>query len=255
MRYFIKLSYLGTSFHGWQIQPNAHTVQEELEQSLSKILSEEIKVIGAGRTDTGVHASFYIAHFNTNSDDKLASKNFIYHLNSLISKDISIESIREVKDDASARFSAIEREYKYYISLKKNPFNQNCCYQIRHELDVEAMRDAASKLPEYKDFTSFARLHADTLNNLCNLTTAYFEQDGDMLIFTIRANRFLRNMVRAIVGTLLDVGRGKITTEQFCKIIEMEDRGKAGSSASPAGLFLTNITYPDDIYKVDSKNI
>lgn len=249
MRYFIELSYLGTSFHGWQIQPNAHSIQQELEESLSKILSENIKVIGAGRTDTGVHASYYVAHFDTSNDVKIEQPNFIYHLNSIISKDISIATIRKVKKDASARFSALEREYKYYISLSKNPFNQGTSYHARQPLNVIEMGLAAIKLLEYKDFTSFAKLHTDTLNNICTVTAAYFEQEGNTLIFTIRANRFLRNMVRAIVGTLLDVGRGKINISEFCKIIEMKDRCKAGSSASSAGLFLTNITYSEDIYE------
>lgn len=248
MRYFIELSYLGTSFHGWQIQPNAHSVQQEIETALSRILSEEIKITGAGRTDTGVHASFYIAHFDTDNQQKLESKNFLYHLNCMISKDIAIKSIRRVQNDASARFSAIEREYKYYISLRKNPFIQHRAYQITQQLNIEAMQQAAFKLKEYKDFTSFAKLHTDTLNNLCNVTSAYFDFQDDMLIFTIRANRFLRNMVRAIVGTLLEVGREKITVEQFCEIIEKQDRAVAGASAEPCGLFLTNITYSKDIY-------
>lgn len=248
MRYFIELSYLGTSFHGWQIQPNAHTVQQEIETALSRILSEEIKITGAGRTDTGVHASFYIAHFDTENQEKLKSPNFLYHLNCMVSKDIAIKSIRRVQDDANARFSATEREYKYYISLKKDPFIQGRACQITQPLNIEAMQQAAFQLKKYKDFTSFAKLHTDTLNNLCNVTSAYFDLEEEMLIFTIRANRFLRNMVRAIVGTLLEVGRGKITVAQFCEIIEKQDRGVAGASADPSGLFLTNIIYSKDIY-------
>lgn len=248
MRYFIHLSYLGTSFHGWQIQPNAHSVQQELEEALSKLLGEEIKVTGAGRTDTGVHASFYVAHFDSERVEKVTNKDFVYHLNAIVSKDIAIFSVREVKIEASARFSAIEREYKYYISLTKNPFKRGQTCQVFQPLNVEKMEEAAAKLPTYTDFTSFAKLHTDTLNNNCTVKAAYFEQEGDQLIFTIRANRFLRNMVRAIVGTLLDVGKEKITVYDFCRIIEAQDRSKAGSSADPSGLFLTNIIYPSDIY-------
>lgn len=248
MRFFINLSYLGTSFHGWQIQPNAHSVQQELEEALSKLLSEEIKVTGAGRTDTGVHASYYVAHFDSEKVEKIKNKDFIYHLNAIVSKEIAISSIREVKSDASARFSAIEREYKYYISLKKNPFKRGQACQVFYPLNVEKMEEAAAKLLNYTDFTSFAKLHTDTLNNNCTVNAAYFEQEGELLVFTIRANRFLRNMVRAIVGTLLDVGKEKITVDDFCRIIELQDRGKAGSSADPSGLFLTNIIYPQEIY-------
>lgn len=248
MRYFINLSYLGTSFHGWQIQPNAHSVQQELEEALSKLLQEEIKVVGAGRTDTGVHASYYVAHFDTQKEDKVKNPNFIYHLNAIISKDIAVSAIREVKCDTNARFAATEREYKYYISLRKNPFRRGQAYMVPYPLNVKLMQEAASKLLSYSDFTSFAKLHTDTLNNICHVTYAQFEQDDDLLVFTIRANRFLRNMVRAVVGTLLDVGREKITVERFCEIVEAKDRGKAGSSADPSGLFLTNIIYPSDIY-------
>lgn len=248
MRYFINLSYLGTSFHGWQIQPNAHSVQQELEEALSKLLGEEIKVTGAGRTDTGVHASYYMAHFDTQHDEKLTSHNFIYHLNAIISKDIAVHTIREVKENASARFSATEREYKYYISLRKDPFSRGQACQIFYPLNTALMAEAATNLLRYTDFTSFAKLHTDTPNNNCTVTAAYFEQKDNILIFTIRANRFLRNMVRAIVGTLIDVGREKITVAQFCNIIEQQDRGKAGSSADPSGLFLTNIIYPIHIY-------
>lgn len=249
MRYFIHLSYLGTSFHGWQIQPNAHSVQQELESALSKLLTEEIKVTGAGRTDTGVHASSYVAHFDSDKREKIVTRNFIYHLNAILSKDVAVESIREVVEDASARFSAQEREYKYYITTHKDPFSRGQAYFVPYPLDIKRMNEAAAKILEYNDFTSFAKLHTDTLNNLCTVTAAYFEQDGNRITFTIRANRFLRNMVRAIVGTLLNVGSGKISVAQFCEIIEQQDRGKAGSSADPSGLFLTDIKYPTDIYK------
>lgn len=248
MRYFITLSYLGTSFHGWQIQPNAHSVQEELESALSKILTTPTKITGAGRTDTGVHASFYVAHFDSEQTDRIENSNFIYHLNSILSKDVAVQNIKQVSSTANARFSATEREYKYYISLRKDPFSKEQAYRAPYPLDVEKMQIAADKLMDYTDFTSFAKLHTDTLNNICNVTAAYFEQEEHMLIFTIRANRFLRNMVRAIMGTLLDVGREKISIEQFCQIIEACDRGKAGSSADSRGLFLTNITYPNTIY-------
>lgn len=248
MRYFITLSYLGSSFHGWQIQPNAHSVQQELEEALSLLLGEEIKVTGAGRTDTGVHASRYVAHFDNEQTNKIESTHFLYHLNAILSKDVAVQEIKRVSPTANARFSATEREYKYYFSLRKDPFRRGQVYNVPYPLNVEKMKEAAAKLMNYTDFTSFAKLHTDTLNNLCTITAAYFEQYGEELVFTIRANRFLRNMVRAIVGTLLDVGREKISVERFCEIIEQQDRGKAGSSADSSGLFLTNITYPDTIY-------
>ncbi len=250
MRYFIKLSYLGTAYHGWQIQPNAPSVQQTVERALSTLLSEPISITGAGRTDTGVHAANYIAHFDCQKCKKITSNDFIYHLNAILPADIVVHSIRAVNDDAHARFSALDREYKYYITLEKNPFTQGREVFVPYPLNVEQMKMAANCLFNYTDFTSFAKLHADTNNNLCTIKEAYFECDGKRLIFTIKANRFLRNMVRAIVGTLLMVGRGKITVEQFCKVIEEQDRGKAGSSANPSGLFLTAIAYPEEVYKV-----
>ncbi len=254
MRYFICLSYLGTNYHGWQIQPNALSVQEDLERALSTLLREDVKVTGAGRTDTGVHASRYIAHFDSEKSEKLSHKDFIYHLNAILSWDISVHWIKEVCSDAHARFSATEREYKYYITLSKDPFTQGVECFIPYKVDVTLMSEAANHLLRYKDFTSFAKLHADTNNNLCDVTTAYFEVSEDKIIFTIRANRFLRNMVRAIVGTLLEVGRGKITVDRFCEIIEEENRSRAGSSADSSGLFLTAIDYPQDIYIADPFN-
>ncbi len=247
MRYFIELSYLGTNYHGWQSQPNSITIQETVEKALSTLLKEDVAIVGAGRTDTGVHASHYIAHFDTEKRE-VVDKNFIYHANAILSRDIVIHTIKAVREDAHARFSAIDREYKYYISLSKNPFRQGVEVYIPYSLDVKLMNEAADKILKYDDFTSFAKLHTDTSNNICKVTKAYFEVEGDNIIFTIRANRFLRNMVRAITGTLLEVGRGKITVERFCQIIEAKNRSCAGSSAHSSGLFLTEIAYPNDIY-------
>lgn len=247
MRFFLQLSYLGTNFHGWQRQPNAHSVQQEIETALSKLLREDIKITGAGRTDTGVHAKYYVAHFDT-LNTKALSVDFVYHLNAILCKDVSVSSLRQVTAEASARFSALDREYKYFISTHKDPFTQQLAHYVSFDLDIKAMNEAASKIMTYSDFTSFAKLHTDTLNNICKVTEAYFTQEGNTIIFTIRANRFLRNMVRAIVGTLIDVGRGKLSVQQFCDIIELEDRCKAGSSASPSGLYLTDVCYPNEIY-------
>lgn len=242
-RYFIELSYKGTAYNGWQIQNNAISVQQVVQEALSMLLQEPIKIIGAGRTDTGVHASHYIAHVDTSSEKDLSSVDFHYHLNSVLPKDISIHKIYPVSNGMHARFSAKEREYKYYISTVKNPFKIDTAYVYTRGLNVEYMQKAADILVEYTDFTSFAKLHADTKTNICSVKFVGFEQQNEMLIFTIRADRFLRNMVRAIVGTLLEVGKGKITIEQFREIIEAKDRGKAKTSAYASALFLTNIKY------------
>lgn len=242
-RYFIELSYKGTAYNGWQIQNNAPSVQQTVQDALSLILQEPIQIVGAGRTDTGVHASYYIAHVETANEKDLSSADFQYHLNSVLPKDIAIHKIYIVSNDMHARFSAKEREYKYYISMVKDPFKIDTAYQYIKELNVEIMQEAANVLVEYRDFTSFAKLHADAKTNICSVKFAGFEKQGDMLIFTIRSDRFLRNMVRAIVGTLLEVGKGKVTVEQFRKIIEAEDRGKAKTSAFGPALFLTNIKY------------
>lgn len=242
-RYFIQLNFKGTRYHGWQFQPNALSVQEVLETTLSTFLRRRIEVTGAGRTDTGVHASFYVAHFEV---DELSfeSDNLVEKLNRFLPNDISLQRIWPVSDDMHARFSAVKRTYHYFLSPKKNPFTQDTSYQYFLPLDMEAMNQAAAILTEVDDFTSFSKLHTDVKTNLCNVYEALWKEEGNMLVFSISADRFLRNMVRAIVGTLMDVGRHKITLKEFREIIERKDRGAAGTSAPPQGLFLAGIEYP-----------
>ncbi len=220
-RFFVRLSYKGTNFHGWQIQPNAVTVQETLEKVFSLILQEEIKIVGCGRTDTGVHASRFYAHFDCKSPLSDLEK-LTYKLNSLLPKDIAIQEISKVK----------------------TPFRYEESYFYPFPLNISAMNEAAKKLLDYRDFTSFSKLHTDVKTNNCVIKKAYWEEADEQLIFTITADRFLRNMVRAIVGTLLEVGKGRCSVERFCEIIEAKDRGKAGSSTPAEGLFLHKITYP-----------
>ena len=241
-RYFLQLSYKGTRYFGWQRQPNAISVQELIEKTLSTVLREEIAVVGAGRTDTGVHASFYVLHFDVLNEITEPEK-LLYHLNRFLPDDIAIQKIKKVNSDFHARFSAVSRTYKYYISMVKDPFTTDTSYQFNVPLDIEKMNEAAKILFEYTDFTSFANLHTDVKTNNCKIFQAEWETENNQLVFTIKADRFLRNMVRAIVGTLLEVGKGKITVDDFREIIEMKNRGAAGTSAPPQGLFLVDIGY------------
>jgi tRNA pseudouridine38-40 synthase len=245
-RYFVQLSFKGTQYHGWQIQPNAVSVQETVEKALSTILGKAISVVGAGRTDTGVHASFYVLHFDT-SKEIWDNQKLVYRLNRFLPPDIAIQKIWQVSKEAHARFSAVSRTYYYYITTEKNPFQTETAFYYRGKLDVAKMNEAAKILFEYDDFTSFSRLHTDVKTNLCKIYQAEWVTEGEMLIFKIKADRFLRNMVRAIVGTLLEVGRGKLTLEGFRKIMEKKDRGAAGASAPAQGLFLTHIEYPQEL--------
>lgn len=245
-RYFIQLSYKGTNYHGWQIQPNAISVQEVVEKTLSTVLRQIVEVVGAGRTDTGVHASFFMLHFDLN-EELNNLENLVYKLNSLLPTDIAIQKIWQVSNDLHARFSAVSRTYKYYISTKKNPFKADTSFKYLLPLDIGKMNEAARILAEYEDFTSFSRLHTDVKTNNCKILWAEWEVLNTQLIFTIKADRFLRNMVRAIVGTLLEVGKGKLSLSDFRKIIEAKDRGAAGASAPAKGLFLVDVEYPEEI--------
>jgi tRNA pseudouridine38-40 synthase len=245
-RYFLQLSYKGTNYHGWQVQPNAETVQEVMEKALSTILREEITVVGAGRTDTGVHASFFVLHFDSEKNN-LDQTNLVYKLNRFLPSDIAVLKIFPVNNDAHARFSATSRTYKYYISTQKNPFHTETSYHYTVPLNMEKMNEAANLLFEYEDFTSFSRLHTEVKTNNCKIFEAEWSREGEQLVFTIKADRFLRNMVRAVVGTLLEVGRGKLSIKEFCQIIKKKDRGAAGASAPAEGLFLTDIGYPEGI--------
>ncbi len=247
-RYFLYFSYKGTNYHGWQVQPNGITVQEVLTRGLQTILnSKDIETVGAGRTDTGVHAKLMVAHFEAELCAK-QEQELIKKLNSILPADIAAYRLAQVRPDAHARFDAISRQYEYHITLHKDVFKNEYAARIFNPLDFEAMNNAASLLKEYRDFTSFSKLHTDVKTNNCIITHAEWTQRGDEWVFTIEADRFLRNMVRAIVGTLLEVGRGKISISEFQAIIEAKDRCKAGTSAPAQGLFLTNVKYPDDIF-------
>ncbi len=247
MRYFIELSYNGKNFYGWQRQPDVISIQEILEDALSKLLRTKIDIVGAGRTDAGVHAKQIFAHFDFNNLDISNIKN---RLNAFISDDINIIDIIEVKEKTHARFDAISRSYEYKIWQGKNPFLLDSTWQIKTKiLDVDKMNEAASLLLNYTNFKCFSKSKTDVFTYDCNITEAKWVKDGNLLTFHITANRFLRNMVRAIVGTLYEIGIGKITANDFIKIIESQDRTKAGISVPAQGLFLTKVTYPDSIYK------
>lgn len=247
LRYFLELSYSGKAYNGWQIQPNAPSVQAVLQEGLSTLLRTPTEVVGAGRTDTGVHAAFYVAHFDA-VQPVTEHEDFLYHLNAVLPGDIAVSALRPVRDDAHARFDARLREYKYYVSTRKNPFVRDTACQLFHLLDTEAMNRAAALLSGYDDFTSFAKLHAGNKTNICRVSYAAWSEQEGLLVFTIAADRFLRNMVRAIVGTLFEVGRGKLDTEGFRRVIEGADRALGGTSAPPQGLFLTRVEYPDELY-------
>ena len=241
-RYFIKLAYNGTNYHGWQLQNNAHTVQAEITEKLSLLLREDISIVGCGRTDTGVHARDFYAHFEV-SELKFATRDLIHKLNSFLPADIAIFDIYQVKPDLHARFSAVSRTYKYFIALNKDPFAENTSYHYVGKLDVENMNKACLSLIKYTDFTSFSKLHTQTATNNCKIQLAHFEYISDKLVFTIVADRFLRNMVRAIVGTLLEIGKGKLLPSDIDGIILDKDRSRAGFSVPAHGLFLNNVEY------------
>lgn len=247
-RYFIFISYKGTSYHGWQIQPNSVTVQKILDEALSTVLNEKIATIGAGRTDTGVHARFFCAHFDSISTNLLTLKNLTYRLNQFLPSDISVNTLKKVLPDANARYSAISRTYKYFISKRKDPFSENSSWHLHGAIDVISMNEACKILFKHSDFTSFSKLHSGAKSNICNIYHADWNETDGLLTFTIKADRFLRNMVRAIVGTMVEVGFGKMDIKQFEEILLAKDRCKAGMSAPAQGLFLVDIEYPDEIF-------
>jgi len=249
-RYFLKLSYKGTNYHGWQIQANAHTVQAELNAVLSKVLREPIYIYGAGRTDSGVHAAEMYAHFECSKDLMPNKKDIMYHINCTLPHDIAIHDIVRVRDNAHARFDAFARTYRYQIIKSKDPFLRDSAWIIFGELDIEKMNKGAASLLGKKDFKSFSKGNTQVNNYICNVEFAEWKQEGEILVFTIRANRFLRNMVRAIVGTLVDLGKNKSTFADLEKIVEGRNRAEAGFSVPAQGLFLTKIEYPKDIFNV-----
>jgi tRNA pseudouridine38-40 synthase len=247
LRYFIQFSYNGTRYFGYQRQPAQISIQEVLENALGTLLRKSIKTVGAGRTDTGVHASEMFAHFD--HEDPLPD-NFVQKLNSFLPPDISIRSIFPVLESAHARFDALKRTYQYFISTRKNPFKQKFHAQfLYYSMDINRMNEASRILFDYKDFTSFSKRHSDNKTNNCIIYEAEWEQREDELVFTISADRFLRNMVRAVTGTLIDIGRGKLSMDDFRKIIEKKDRNSASASAPAQGLILTRIEYPEEIFK------
>ena len=250
MRYFITLSYDGSAYHGWQIQPNGTSVQETLQQALSTLLRTSVEVVGAGRTDAGVHATMMVAHFDfpTLEDETCAAPadcaQLTYKLNKILPPDIAVQQVRPVADDMHARFSATLRTYHYFVHLRKNPFRRRYSCQLYGDIDFQRMNEAASTLLEYRDFTSFSKVNTDTKTNECTITEAHWDElEPGVWRFTISANRFLRNMVRAIVGTLIEVGRGKLSIDDFRQVIEQKNRCSAGESVPGNALFLVDIKY------------
>ncbi|MDR2233759.1 MAG: tRNA pseudouridine(38-40) synthase TruA [Tannerella sp.] len=249
-RYFIYLSYNGTRYCGWQIQPNGLSIQQCIEEKLSLLQRQTVNVVGAGRTDAGVHARMMAAHFDSEQPiDDLAG--LTAKLNLLLPYDIAIERIIQVKENAHARFDALSRTYQYYVSDRKSAFNHEwVCRMPLQGMDFTQMNRACHILTEYTDFTSFSKLHTDVKTNICLIESAEWQQEGSIWIFTIKADRFLRNMVRAIVGTLFEVGRGKCSLDGFRQIIEARNRCNAGTSVSAKGLALVDITYPEELFDI-----
>lgn len=245
MRYFIELAYNGKDYFGWQKQPKQISVQEVLEKAFSTLLRVPIEIMGAGRTDTGVHAKKMFAHFDFEGD---LNSDLVHRLNSFLPKDIVIYQILPVQPEAHARFDATDRTYHYFVQIGKDAFNFDYAWQIRFELDLDKMNQAAEFLIGTQDFSSFAKIHTDVKTHICTVKHAQWVRCGNELKFTITADRFLRNMVRAIVGTLVDVGKGKISLEEFNKIIGQKDRSFASGSAPAQGLYLVDVVYPETIY-------
>lgn len=254
-RYFLKIAYNGASFHGWQIQPNASSVQQTLEDALSVLLRTPIAITGAGRTDTGVHAKEMYAHFDAETEIADTDR-FLTSLNKLVGKNIAVYGIYKINDDCHARFDAVSRTYKYFISYQKSPFLYPFSYYLSRELDLDKMNKGCEILKETDDFTSFAKLHTDNKTNICKVTSAYWKTIDEKelteipflplngIVFSITADRFLRNMVRSIVGTMVDIGRGKYDIERLKEIVEMRSRNEAGTSMPAEGLFLWEVKYP-----------
>ncbi|GAA3782033.1 tRNA pseudouridine(38-40) synthase TruA [Corallibacter vietnamensis] len=245
MRYFIKLSYNGKAYHGWQNQPNAISVQEVLEKALSTLLQQPIAIVGAGRTDAGVHASQMFAHFDT--EQEFSEEQLVFKMNSFLPKDIAIQDIFKVQPEAHARFDALSREYVYRISLEKDVFNFNQTYYMKMMLDVDKMNEASNILFEYKDFQCFSKSNTDVKTYNCEIMKAQWQYVDGELQFTVKADRFLRNMVRAIVGTMINIGLSKIKVADLHEIIKSKSRSEAGYSVPGHALYLTKIEYPDSI--------
>ncbi len=246
MRYFIEIAYNGKNYHGWQVQPDAASVQQTIEEALSTLLRAKTEIVGAGRTDAGVHAKQIFAHFDF--AEAIQSVDLVYKLNSFLPPDIAIKNILTVKEDAHARFDALSRTYEYHICLEKDPFAIDFCHKLHHSPDVVKMNQAAEILYTYNDFQCFSKSKTDVKTYNCSVTMAKWEKTGNKLVFTITADRFLRNMVRAIVGTLLDIGFEKITLDDLHNIITSKNRSNAGTSVPAEGLYLTEVTYPKELF-------
>lgn len=242
MRYKITFSYCGTAYHGWQKQPNAVSVQEVLDRSLSLLLKENIETLGAGRTDTGVHATFFCAHFDCGKciED---SKSFVGKLNRFLPKDIAVFNLEEVSEDFNARFSAKSRTYKYFLHTEKDVFLNERSWYFPYPIDLNLMNQGCEILKQTTDFQSFCKAGADNKTTICDLKEAFFVREGHKIIFTVKADRFLRNMVRALVGTLTDLGSDRMTLKDLQKIINAKNRSKAGQSVPACGLYLVDIEY------------
>jgi tRNA pseudouridine38-40 synthase len=256
-KFFIEISYLGTHFHGWQIQENANSVQEILQDALSIVLRKPIGITGCGRTDTGVHAYQHYSHFYAEAAQ--FGEAFIHQINSILPHDISVKNIIRVHESAHARFDPVSRIYEYRLYFKKNPFQKGLACYFPYFPNLELMTQAAEVLKEYSDFSCFSKTHTQVKTHICTIFKTKWYWDGDILIFEIEADRFLRNMVRAIVGTLLQIGWGEINIKELRKIILSGDRSRAGASVSPEGLYLKRIIYPyellvpEPIYKTKKK--
>ena len=245
MRYFLELEYFGKAYHGWQRQPNALSVQEVVENSLATLLQQKTEIIGAGRTDSGVHARQIFAHFDA---ETALEENFVFRLNSILPGDIAVKGLFRVTPEAHARFDAVSRSYEYHIVTRKDVFSTGTAYHIVKELNIRKMQEGAEILKEYNNFKCFSRSRTDVFTYNCIIKEAEWKQQGDRIIFYITADRFLRNMVRAIVGTLLEIGQGKIDIADLHSIIKSEDRSNAGASVPAHGLFLTKIKYSNSIF-------
>jgi tRNA pseudouridine38-40 synthase len=251
MRYFFEIAYNGKNYAGWQSQANATGIQTVVEDALSKLLRTPIRIVGSGRTDTGVHCEQQFFHCDL---EKLPydSPTLLQKINSFLPKDVAIASIRQVKDDASARYDAVERTYHYRITRKKNPFKEGLAWHYFKTVDVQTMNSAAALLLGEHDFECFSKVKTDVNHFLCDIKKAAWREEGDLLEFTITANRFLRGMVRAVVGTLLDVGTGKTSLKEFQAILQSRDRKKAGANVPPYGLYLSKVKYPPSVFVKES---
>ena len=246
MRYFLEVSYKGTGYSGFQSQKNANTIQSEIENSLKTILKTEVELTCSSRTDAGVHA--YQNYFHFDFDKELTPK-LVYNLNAILPGQIAIKNIMKVQDDSHCRFDAISREYRYYIYRRKDPFVRDRAFYFPYKLDIEAMQNAADLLKEYNDFTSFSKRNTQVKTFLCNIEESKWSIDGEYLVYQVKANRFLRGMVRALTATMLKLGRGKLSIQDFKAILDAKDCTKANFAVPPQGLFLVKVAYPNDYFK------